>query len=167
MRAFLGLGANLAQPEQQILTAIETLRQSVDVKLVRSSRLFGSSPMGPKDQPDYVNAVVEIETQLAPLALLDFCQAMEQAQHRERKEYWGARTLDVDVLSIDDCVINSERLTLPHVGIAFRDFVILPWQEIAPDYLIPHLGLVKNMLVERGFHARPLLSSSLDGVSSL
>lgn len=167
MRAFLGLGANLAQPEKQLLAAIAYLDAASEVNLVSCSRLYASSPMGPKDQPDYVNAVVEIETQLAPLALLDFCQAMEQAQHRERKEYWGARTLDVDVLSIDDCVINSERLTLPHVGIAFRDFVILPWQEIAPDYLIPHLGLVKNMLVERGFHARPLLSSSLDGVSSL
>jgi len=166
VRVFLGLAANLAQPEKQLVAAIAYLDAAPEVNLVSCSRLYASSPMGPQDQPDYVNAVVEIETQLAPLALLDFCQAIEQAQHRERKEYWGARTLDVDVLSIDDCVINSERLTLPHVGIAFRDFVILPWQEIAPDYLIPNLGQVKNILVERGFHARPL-SLSLDGVSSL
>lgn len=166
MRAFLGLGANLAQPEKQLLAAIEYLGVSPGVRLLSCSRLYASSPMGPQDQPDYVNAVVEIETQLAPLALLDFCQAMEQAQHRERKEHWGARTLDVDILSIDDCVIDSERLILPHVGIAYRDFVVLPWQEIAPDYHIPNLGLVKYLIVESSFHARPL-STLLDGVSSL
>ncbi len=165
MRVFLGLGANLAQPEQQILTAIETLRQSVDVKLVRSSRLFGSSPMGPKDQPDYVNAVVEIETELAPLALLDLCQLIEQAHHRERVLRWGARTLDIDILSVDDLVIQSERLTLPHPGIASRDFVVLPWRDIAPDYIIPNLGAVLSIHVAAHFAAHPL--SSLDGVSSL
>jgi 2-amino-4-hydroxy-6-hydroxymethyldihydropteridine diphosphokinase len=165
LRVFLGLGANLAQPEQQILTAIETLRQSVDVKLVRSSRLFGSSPMGPKDQPDYVNAVVEIETELAPLALLDFCQLIEQAHHRERGVRWGARTLDIDILSVDDLVIQSERLTLPHPGIASRDFVLLPWRDIAPDYIIPNLGAVVSIHVAADFAAHPL--SSLDGVLSL
>jgi 2-amino-4-hydroxy-6-hydroxymethyldihydropteridine diphosphokinase len=165
LRVFLGLGANLAQPEQQILTAIETLRQSVDVKLVRSSRLFGSSPMGPKDQPDYVNAVVEIETELAPLALLDLCQLIEQAHHRERVLRWGARTLDIDILSVDDLVIQSERLTLPHPGIASRDFVLLPWRDIAPDYIIPNLGAVVSIHVAADFAAHPL--SSLDGVLSL
>jgi 2-amino-4-hydroxy-6-hydroxymethyldihydropteridine diphosphokinase len=165
LRVFLGLGANLAQPEQQILTAIETLRQSVDVKLVRSSRLFRSSPMGPKDQPDYVNAVVEIETELAPLTLLDFCQLIEQAHHRERAVRWGARTLDIDILSVDDLVIQSERLTLPHPGIASRDFVLLPWRDIAPDYIIPNLGAVVSIHVAADFAAHPL--SSLDGVSSL
>jgi len=166
VRAFLGLGANLAQPEKQLFAAVAYLRAASEVTLVACSRLYISSPMGPQDQPDYVNAVVEIEAHLAPLALLDFCQAMELAQHRERKEHWGARTLDVDILSIDDYVIDSERLTLPHKGIAYRDFVVLPWQEIAPNYIVPKLGSVKQLVIEGGFFARPL-SSSLDGVSSL
>lgn len=165
MRVFLGLGANLAQPEQQILTAIEALSQSVDVKLVQSSRLFGSSPMGPQDQPDYVNAVVEIETELAPLALLDLCQSIEQTHHRDRTIRWGARTLDIDILSIDNLVIKNERLTLPHPGIASRDFVVLPWRDIAPDYIVPNLGAVVSIHVVADFAAHPL--SSLDGVSSL
>jgi 2-amino-4-hydroxy-6-hydroxymethyldihydropteridine diphosphokinase len=165
LRVFLGLGANLARPEQQILTAIEALSQSVDVKLVQSSRLFGSSPMGPQDQPNYVNAVVEIETELSPLALLDLCQRIEQTHHRNRSVRWGARTLDIDILSIDDLVVHSERLTLPHPGIASRDFVVLPWRDIAPGYIIPNLGTVLSIHVAADFAAHPL--SSLDGVSSL
>jgi 2-amino-4-hydroxy-6-hydroxymethyldihydropteridine diphosphokinase len=159
MRAFLGLGANLAQPEQQLRVAIATLAASLDVRLVACSPLYGSSPMGPQDQPDYMNAVVEVETQLEPLALLDFCQSLEQAHHRERSIHWGARTLDVDILAIDDVVMDHERLTLPHVGIAQRDFVVLPWCDIAPDYCIPRLGFVKEIAVSGSFSARPLSSS--------
>jgi 2-amino-4-hydroxy-6-hydroxymethyldihydropteridine diphosphokinase len=165
LRVFLGLGANLAQPEQQILTAIETLRQMVDIVVIQTSRLYGSSPMGPQDQPDYVNAVVEVETELSPLALLDLCQLIEQTHHRNRSVRWGARTLDIDILSIDDLVVHSERLTLPHPGIASRDFVVLPWRDIAPDYIIPNLGAVLSIHVAADFSAHPL--SSLDGVSSL
>jgi 2-amino-4-hydroxy-6-hydroxymethyldihydropteridine diphosphokinase len=161
MRAFLGLGANLAQPERQLRAAIATLATSLDVRLVARSRLYASLPMGPQDQPDYINAVVAVETHLEPLALLDFCQSLEQSHQRERKLHWGARTLDVDILSIDDLVMNHERLTLPHVGIAQRDFVVLPWCDIAPDYVIPRLGCVKDIAVSGGFSARPL-SLSLD-----
>lgn len=166
MRAFLGLGANLAQPEQQVLSAIIQLRLSAVVQVVQSSRLYASAPMGPQDQPDYVNAVVEIETQLDLIELLDFCQSIELAHHRERNLHWGARTLDIDILSIDDCVMNTERLTLPHPGIVFRDFVVVPWREIAPDYVIPTVGAVNTIQIKGDFSARPVLSS-LDGVSSL
>lgn len=165
MRAFLGLGANLAQPEQQVHDAINDLRSSCQLRLLQVSPLYVSAPMGPQDQPDYINAVVEIETELEPLALLDLCQSIEQAHQRERGVRWGARTLDIDILSIDEIVLNSDRLTLPHVGIAYRDFVILPWCDIAPDYIIPMLGAVCRIQLAAGFAARPL--SSLDGVSSL
>jgi 2-amino-4-hydroxy-6-hydroxymethyldihydropteridine diphosphokinase len=166
MRAFLGLGANLAQPEQQILSAIASLRISSLIMLVACSRLYASLPMGPQDQPDYINAVVEIETELSPFALLDFCQQLEHNHQREREAHWGARTLDVDILSIDDIVMNSERLVLPHPGIAMRDFVVLPWRDIAPNYLIPALGYVDQIQIKDDFSARPLSSLSY-GVSSL
>lgn len=165
MRAFLGLGANLAQPEQQVNDAINDLRASSQLRLLQVSPLYVSAPMGPQDQPDYINAVVEIETQLEPLALLDLCQSIEQLHQRERGLRWGARTLDIDILSIDEIVLNSERLTLPHVGIASRDFVVLPWCDIAPDYIIPMLGAVGQIQLAADFAARPL--SSLGGVSSL
>lgn len=162
MRAFLGLGANLVQPKEQIRAAIEALRASIVVRVLSVSPLYASAPMGPQDQPDYVNAVVEIETQLEPIALLDFCQGIEQAHHRQRKVHWGARTLDVDILSISDCIMMTDRLILPHPGIALRDFVVLPWRDIAPDYFVPSLDYVKNIRVENGFSAHLLTESETE-----
>lgn len=154
--AYLGLGANLNQPIQQLNLAVAALRKHPCIHALRVSAYYTSSPMGPQDQPDYVNAVVECLTDLSPLALLDVCQSIEQAQHRERKRHWGERTLDMDILSVGGCVMQTERLTLPHPGIALRDFVVLPWQEIAPNYRIPTLGLVAELHVLADYQARPI-----------
>jgi 2-amino-4-hydroxy-6-hydroxymethyldihydropteridine diphosphokinase len=156
MRAFLGLGSNLAHPEDQIYSAIQALKAASVVCVIQCSRFYGSTPMGPQNQPDYINAVVEIETELEPLALLDFCQSIELTHHRERQSHWAARTLDIDILSIDVLIMNHERLVLPHSGIVYRDFVVLPWQEIAPNYVIPNLGCVKDIVLESTFSAHPL-----------
>lgn len=158
--AYLGLGANLSQPIQQLNQAVLALRGHPMIQSVRVSSYFTSTPMGPQDQPDYVNAVVECHTELLPLALLDVCQSIEQAQLRERKRRWGERTLDIDILSIDDLVMQSERLTLPHPGIIKRDFVILPWQDLAPDYAIPTLGLVRELPILADYQAQPIVTSS-------
>lgn len=154
MLAYLGLGANLSQPIQQLNQAVQALRAHPMIQSVRVSAYYTSSPMGPQDQPDYVNTVVECQTELSPLALLDVCQSIEQAQHRERKRRWGERTIDIDLLSMGDCVIQTERLTLPHPGVAQRDFVVLPWRELAPNYHIPMLGLVSKLPILADYQAQ-------------
>lgn len=94
--------------------------------------------MGPQDQPDYINAVAKIHTELSPLALLDCTQAIEQNQGRERKEErWGPRSLDLDIVLYGNEVIDSERLTIPHYGMKVREFVLYPLFEIAPQLQLP------------------------------
>lgn len=140
MLAYIGLGSNLENPQQQVLTAIEDIRAIEKIHLLMQSSLYHSPPMGPQDQPDYINAVVAVETDLAPHALLDALQQIEQKHGRIRKRHWGERTLDLDILLFADMVIDDERLSLPHPGIAERAFVVYPLAEIAPDLQIPGLG---------------------------
>ncbi len=164
MRAFLGLGANLAQPELQLQRAIDLLREHVQIDDIRVSRFYASQPMGPQNQPDYINAVASIETSLAPLELLDVCQSIEQKLQRVKGQRWGARTIDVDILSIDQLVMETQRLVLPHPGIAFRDFVVLPWKELAPDYIIPKLGRVGDVIIADSYGAKPIYTSLPEGL---
>lgn len=165
MLAYLGLGANLNQPVQQLNQAVQALCAHPMIQSVRVSPYYQSVPMGPQDQPNYVNAVVECETVLSPLALLDVCQSIEQAQLRVRNRHWGERTLDIDVLSVGDCVMQTERLTLPHPGIVHRDFVLLPWRDLAPDYTIPTLGVVSTLTLLGNFNAQPIPSSLQESLS--
>lgn len=159
MLAYLGLGANLNDPIRQVNLAVQALQEHPAIQSLRLSSYFQSKPMGPQDQPDYVNAVVECETDLSPLQLLDLCQSIEQAQLRVRSRHWGERTLDIDILSMGDLELETERLTLPHSGIIHRDFVILPWCELAPDYQIPKLGFVGDLPILGELSAHPILAS--------
>ncbi len=165
MLAYLGLGANLNQPVQQLNQAVQALQAHPMIRCLRVSPYYHSAPMGPKDQPDYINAVVECKTDLSPIELLDFCQSIEQAQLRVRDRHWGERTIDVDILSIGDLVMQSERLILPHPGIINRDFVVLPWRDLAPDYPIPTLGLVSQLICTREFNAQPMTPSQQESLS--
>ncbi|CAJ1780776.1 2-amino-4-hydroxy-6-hydroxymethyldihydropteridine diphosphokinase [Aeromonas dhakensis] len=135
---FVAIGSNLADPVGQARRAIAALATLPDSVLVQASSLYSSRPMGPADQPDYVNAVARLNTRLAPLALLDQLQKIELEQGRVRKdERWGPRTLDLDLLLYGDQVINSERLIVPHYGMQEREFVLLPLAEIAPALVLP------------------------------
>jgi 2-amino-4-hydroxy-6-hydroxymethyldihydropteridine diphosphokinase len=136
-QAYIGLGANLDQPVAQIEQALVALAQSDALTLLDWSGLYQSKPMGPQDQPDYINAVALIETDLPPLQLLDVLQQQEQAQGRERKRHWGERTLDLDLLLYDDQCIQNERLTVPHTGLMARSFVIVPLLEVTPNLRLP------------------------------
>lgn len=136
-QAYIGLGANLDQPVAQIEQALVALAQSDALTLLDWSGLYQSKPMGPQDQPDYINAVALIETDLHPLQLLDILQQQEQAQGRERKRHWGERTLDLDLLLYDDQCIQNERLTVPHMGLMKRSFVIIPLLEVTPNLCLP------------------------------
>ena len=136
--AFVALGANLGDPQAQIRQAVAALQQLPNSRFIACSPLYGSIPMGPSDQPDYVNGVAWLETELSPHALLDETQRIELALGRVRKEErWGPRTLDLDLLLFGDRQLNDARLTIPHYGMKEREFVLLPLAEIAPSLVLP------------------------------
>ena len=134
---YIGLGANVDGPIEQIHIALRTLKALPETELIRCSSLYGSAPLGPEDQPDYVNAVAELETTLAPLDLLDALQAIEKIQGRIKHRHWGERCIDLDILLYGNETLNSERLNLPHHEMANRSFVVTPLLEIAPDLTLP------------------------------
>jgi 2-amino-4-hydroxy-6-hydroxymethyldihydropteridine diphosphokinase len=147
--AYVGLGSNLNAPARQIeqaLAALATLPQS---RLLRHSALYASPPLGPPDQPDYLNAVAELETTLPPLDVLDALQAIEQAQGRVRGRHWGERVIDLDLLLYGDVQMQSERLTLPHAGMTERAFVLRPLAELVPDAVIPGRGVLRELSAVR------------------
>ncbi|WP_289028315.1 2-amino-4-hydroxy-6-hydroxymethyldihydropteridine diphosphokinase [uncultured Paraglaciecola sp.] len=148
-QVYIGLGSNLAEPLQQLQSAISALGTLPDSSLVCVSSFYGSQPMGPQDQPDYVNSVALIETQLLPEVLLDHTQAIENEQGRQRTgERWGPRTLDLDILLYGQQVISTKTLTVPHYGMQQREFVLYPLYEITPDLVLPD-GKILSELVSR------------------
>lgn len=137
-RVYIGLGSNLAEPRRQLEAALAALDRLPHCRLVAVSSLYASDPLGPPDQPRYVNAAAALDCELAPLELLDALQAIEREQGRERKaERWGPRTLDLDVLLYGDLQLDEERLTVPHYHMHARAFVLYPLAEIAPDLRLP------------------------------
>ncbi|TCB52283.1 2-amino-4-hydroxy-6-hydroxymethyldihydropteridine diphosphokinase [Acinetobacter terrestris] len=120
---YIGLGSNLGDSRQILLEAVQKLATLGSVK---TSKLYQSPPMGPQDQPNYLNAVAQLETDLAPLVLLDELQRFEQESGRVRLRRWGERTLDLDLLVYGQEHIQNERLTVPHAGLFERDFVVIP-----------------------------------------
>ncbi|KMJ44938.1 2-amino-4-hydroxy-6-hydroxymethyldihydropteridine diphosphokinase [Xenorhabdus khoisanae] len=137
-RVYIAIGSNLADPLQQVDNALAALKNIPDTTFVVRSSCYRTKPMGPQDQPDYLNLAVALETQLPPETLLDHTQAIELAQGRVRKdERWGPRTLDLDIMLFGDHMINTERLTVPHYGLKQREFMLYPLAEIAPDLVFP------------------------------
>lgn len=134
--AYIGLGSNLANPIAQLQTALTTLASSPNIALINQSSFYQSDSLL-DGQPQYINAVAQIETTLSPEHLLDALQQIEQQQGRERKERWGARTLDLDIILYSNLQINTNRLTIPHSQLALRSFVLVPLLEIAPDIALP------------------------------
>jgi len=143
---FIGLGSNLDDPAMQIKSAILALDLLDEVSVVTQSSLYSSPPMGPQDQPDYINAVVEIDTTLFAHDLLNALQDIEQQQGRVRDRHWGERTIDLDLLVYGENTLDDERLTVPHPGIAVRSFVLRPLAEIAPKLHLPTLGNIEQLL---------------------
>lgn len=137
MQALIGLGSNLDNPSQRLISALRALQRLPGLTLCHHSRLYASAPVGPQDQPDYINAVAAVGTTLSPHALLHTLQALELAAGRQRLRHWGERTLDLDILLIDNHCIDSDDLQIPHPQITRRAFVLQPLLEICPHALLP------------------------------
>jgi len=147
-RAWIGLGSNLDDPHTQVSTALNELAQLPDSSLIMHSSLYRSDPVGPPGQPDYINAVAALDTQLPPEALLDALQAIEQAHQRVRKIHWGPRTLDLDLLLYGNETIATPRLSVPHPFMTQRNFVLWPLAEIAPELILPDGHSLQALLLQ-------------------
>ena len=145
--AFVGLGSNLDDPASQLERAIAALADVPQTNIARVSSVYRSAPFGPVEQPDFLNAVVQLETRLEAWSLLRQLLDIEQQQGRTRGERWGPRTIDLDLLVHGDTSSDTPELRLPHPGIALRNFVLLPLQEIAPDLVVQGLGRIADIVV--------------------
>ena len=146
--AFIGLGSNLENPVAQLAGAIAELAALPDTQLVAQSPFYRSKPVGPQDQPDFINGCVWLQTSLDPLDLLDQLQAIEQAHGRERLQHWGPRTLDLDMLLFGDRVIDHPRLQVPHKELPNRDFVLRPLLDLEPQLTLPDGRRLTELLVQ-------------------
>ena len=144
-KTYIGLGSNLGDSKQILREAVEQLRK---LGIVTVSKLYQSPPMGPQDQPHYHNAVVQLITDLEPLNLLDELQNIENESGRVRLRRWGERTLDLDILLYAEKNIINERLTVPHIGILERDFVMIPLLDLDADLLVNGQSLKNLELVK-------------------
>ena len=146
-KVFIGLGSNLDEPLVQLQSAIAQLNIIESIDIIKVSDFYTSRPMGPQDQPDYINAVAEIDTILTADELLDELQKIENNQGRIRTQHWGPRTLDLDILLYGSDVIKTERLTVPHIGMSERNFVLYPLSDLVNvDFEIPTIGNIKELL---------------------
>ncbi|MDG1463392.1 MAG: 2-amino-4-hydroxy-6-hydroxymethyldihydropteridine diphosphokinase [Gammaproteobacteria bacterium] len=145
--AYIGIGSNLNDPVAQVRAACNALALIPETRLLAASSLYSNPPMGPQDQPDYVNAVAALHTRLSPRDLLSALLAAELAAGRDRNkfEHWGPRVLDLDLLVHGSKRVDEPDLKVPHPGIAERSFVLLPLLEIAPDLDIFGVGKVVDL----------------------
>ena len=150
-RVYIALGSNLASPLTQVNAAIAALGNIPDSRIVAVSGLYRTPPLGPQDQPDYLNAAVALETSLAPEALLAHTQRIELDQGRVRKaERWGPRTLDLDIMLFGNVTLATPRLTVPHYDMKNRGFMLWPLFEIAPELHFPDGETLASVLAHLG-----------------
>ena len=145
--AYIALGSNQASPLEQVSSALEAIGMIRNSQIVATSSFYRTPPLGPADQPDYLNAAVALETTLTAEELLNETQRIEREQGRVRKsERWGPRTLDLDIMLFGDAVIDTPRLTVPHYDMKNRAFMLLPLLEIAPECRFPDGQTVGDIL---------------------
>ncbi len=137
----------MQSPKQQIKSAIKSIAEIPEIQVLKASSLYKSKPVGPQQgQNDYINAVIKIETEFMPLELLDCMQDIENQHGRIRKERWGPRILDLDILIFGKEIIQDKKLTIPHSEIEKRPFVLVPLAEIDSNCSIPGIGLISDLL---------------------
>jgi 2-amino-4-hydroxy-6-hydroxymethyldihydropteridine diphosphokinase len=146
-RVFLGLGSNVGEREKFLNRAVAELKKVRDTTIVWTSSVYETDPVGKTDQPKFLNAAVEIETQLEPRELFAAVKMIEQKLGRTTTEHWGPREIDVDLLLYDGLVFKDEEVTVPHPEMERRKFVLVPLKEIAPDLVHPISGMTMEELV--------------------
>lgn len=135
--AYIGLGSNIGNREENLNKAVEMLRNAVGIRVTAVSTYFNTAPVGYTEQPDFLDAVAEIKTSLTAYELLIICSDIEKKLKRERIIHWGPRTIDLDILLFGSYILNEEMLTIPHPRMLEREFVLKPLNEIAPEMIHP------------------------------
>ncbi|WP_027328566.1 2-amino-4-hydroxy-6-hydroxymethyldihydropteridine diphosphokinase [Marinimicrobium agarilyticum] len=158
VHSYIGLGSNLDAPREQVERAFDELARLPHSRLLARSPLYRSAPVGPP-QPDYINAVAQLETTLPPLELLDELQRLEQAHQRVRREHWGPRTLDLDLLLYGEQTIDHPRLQVPHPEMPRRAFVLYPLADITPELTLPSNTPLESLLAQCPFEGLERLTS--------
>jgi len=156
---YIGLGSNLDNPIRQVQLALQRLDALPLTQVIQRSSLYRTAPFGGLDQPDYINAVAQLMTHLSPLELLSNLQLLENLQGRIRKQRWGSRTLDLDILLYGQHHIYHPRLTVPHVGLYERAFVLHPLYECNPELILPNGELLSEILP-------PLVQSEMQKIAA-
>lgn len=144
--AYVGLGSNLNDPEKRVREAVARLAAVPDLRVELCSRLYRTRPMGPQDQPDFVNAAAGVLTRLSARELLDTLLAIERLMGRDRQQRWGPRIIDLDLIWMLGETVDEPGLTLPHPGVSDRNFVLYPLGDIAPTLQIPGHGRVLELM---------------------
>jgi 2-amino-4-hydroxy-6-hydroxymethyldihydropteridine diphosphokinase len=144
MKAVIALGANIGNPRENLDLALALLREATDLQMVSS--YYTTTPVGGPEQPDYINAVCIIESELPAMDLLSLLHGIEKSLGRERVEHWGPRTIDLDLIQYGGLLSKAEELMLPHPRAHERSFVLRPWFEIEPDAILLTHGPIKELL---------------------
>lgn len=146
MTGFLSLGTNLGDRKNNLERALVLLEQKQLLKIRRISSIYETEPWGGVEQDSFFNLVAEIESELSPLELLKNCQEVEKALGRKRLIHWGPRTIDIDILTYNNYVLDSPELTLPHPHLEEREFVLAPLRELEPNYILPSGRPIQEVL---------------------
>jgi 2-amino-4-hydroxy-6-hydroxymethyldihydropteridine diphosphokinase len=143
--AYVAIGSNLESPRERVLEAMDRLAALSAADTLLRSQLYLSRPMGPQDQPDFVNAAAGLLTQHTPLELLAALLDLERSMGRNRRERWGPRVIDLDLLWMVDAAVDEPGLKVPHPGVSIRNFVLYPLADIAPTMKIPGVGTILDL----------------------
>jgi len=149
-QVYLGIGSNKNHPYFRINTVLKQINRIKSTNIVKKSSLYVTKPLGPQAQPNFINSVIEIRTSLEPIDLLDELQNLERLHNRKKTKRWGPRSMDIDILIYNNLIMNTDKLVIPHPGLEYRDFVLIPLYEITSyRYKIPKYGkittLIKNL----------------------
>jgi 2-amino-4-hydroxy-6-hydroxymethyldihydropteridine diphosphokinase len=149
-QVYLGIGSNKNHPYFRINTVLRQINRIKSTNIVKKSGLYVTKPLGPQAQPNFINSVIEIKTNLEPLELLYELQNLEKLHNRKKTKRWGPRSMDIDILIYNNLIMNTDKLVIPHPGLEYRDFVLIPLYEITNyGYEIPKYGkiitLIKNL----------------------
>jgi 2-amino-4-hydroxy-6-hydroxymethyldihydropteridine diphosphokinase len=146
-QVYLGIGSNKNHPYFRINTVLKQINRIKSTNIVKKSSLYVTRPLGPQAQPDFINSVIEIRTNLKPIELLDELQNLEKLHNRKRTKRWGPRSMDIDILIYNKLIMNTDKLVIPHPGLEYRDFVLIPLDEITSyRYEIPKYGKISTLI---------------------
>ena len=146
-QVYLGIGSNKNHPYFRINTVLKQINRIKSTNIVKKSSLYVTKPLGPQAQPNFINSVIKIKTNLSPDELLGELQKLEKLHNRKKTKRWGPRSMDIDILIYNKIIMNTEKLVIPHPGLEYRDFVLIPLYEITSyGYEVPKYGKIKTLI---------------------